>query len=164
MTNDDLDRVLEWRNHPDVAKQMLRTETISADEHLTWFNHCQTTQDRHLLIFERNGPSGFVQFNSIPGSDVAEWGFYVAPGAPKGTGTQLGITALNHAFNSLCLHKVFGQVLSSNTRSIYLHKRLGFSPEGILREHQLRDQEHFDIHCYGLLHDEWPTDVEPPSS
>jgi RimJ/RimL family protein N-acetyltransferase len=70
-------------------------------------------------------------------------------------GKLLGQTALDHAFNQLRLHKVCGQALASNQKSIRMHLSLGFQAEGILREQYSNGTTRQDIHCFGLLAHEW---------
>jgi RimJ/RimL family protein N-acetyltransferase len=84
-----------------------------------------------------------------------DWGFYVAPDAPKGSGTLLGQRALAFAFEEMQVHKLFGQVIAKNIASIRFHERLGFRHEGRLREHVLIQTEHHDLMCFGLLRQEW---------
>ncbi len=157
MTEFDLGCVLTWRNHPDVRRYMCSQNEITLDEHQRWF--VRTLQDprKNLLIFEvGNEPLGFVNFSELACGGVADWGFYAAPAAPKGTGRRLGLTALDHAFNQLNLHKICGQVIGDNDRSIRLHRSLGFQQEGILRNQHYDGERFHDVICFGLLSHEWP--------
>jgi len=156
MTADDLAMVLEWRNHPDVRQFMYTQHQISMDEHRQWFERVQADSRKHLLIFEVNAEAlGFINFSESASFPVCDWGFYVAPCAPKGTGFKMGTSALTYAFNELSLHKVCGQALSFNQRSISFHLKLGFFQEGRLREQFYDGQQYHDVVCFGLLADEW---------
>lgn len=125
----DLDQVRAWRNAPDIRKHMRNTHEISAAEHQTWFERATNDPGKALLIFESALRSlGFVQFDGIKTGKLAEWGFYTAPDAPKGTGSKLGKAALDYAFNNLKLHAVFGRAKPDNTASINFHQKLGFTP------------------------------------
>lgn len=156
MVQADLEMVLEWRNHPDVRRYMYSQHEISLDEHRRWFEQSALNPARHLLVFELDGaPVGFVNFNRLNSYVVADWGFYVAPDAPKGSGRLLGRAALNHAFNELALHKVCGQALAYNERSINFHRRLGFQQEGILRDQHFDGEHYHYVVCFGLLRHEW---------
>lgn len=156
MGGDDLERVLAWRNHPDVRFRMLAQEEILADEHRKWFEFASRDEARRLLIVEENGVAfGYVSFSYLGQPDTAEWGFYVAPGAPKGSGRKLGDAALNYAFRDLDLHKVFGQVLDSNAASIKFHHAMGFRQEGVLRAHRRIGNNYHDLILFGLLRHEW---------
>ncbi|NQD81421.1 UDP-4-amino-4,6-dideoxy-N-acetyl-beta-L-altrosamine N-acetyltransferase, partial [Pseudomonas sp. CrR14] len=115
MREDDLERVLGWRNHPDVRRFMYTQHAITPSEHRKWYESSQLNPARSLLIFEQAGePLGFVNITQTVAEHIADWGFYLAPGAPRGTGQQLGEAALAFAFDSLGLHKVCGQALAFN--------------------------------------------------
>lgn len=158
MEEADLELVLSWRNHPDVRRWMYTTHEIAMDEHRRWFDAACEDPERHLLVYVSNGaPLGFVNLNQLRGEDVAEWGFYLAPSAPAGSGSALGITALDHAFGALGLHKVSGHALAGNERSIRFHQRLGFQKEGVRRDQHLgADGERHSVASFGLVKDEWP--------
>lgn len=156
MTNEDLERVLAWRNHEEVRRYMYTQHEISLAEHSRWFERASQDSSRHLLVFESDAvPLGFINLHQIALGGVADWGFYVAPDAPKGTGRQLGQTALQHAFTHLGLHKLCGQALGFNERSIKFHRSLDFRQEGILREQHFDGQSYHDVVCFGLLASEW---------
>jgi UDP-4-amino-4,6-dideoxy-N-acetyl-beta-L-altrosamine N-acetyltransferase len=157
MAAEDLERVLAWRNHPEVRRYMYTTQKIPLEEHRLWFERALQDQGRLLLIFELEGqPRGYVQITGISPGGIGDWGFYVAPDAGKGTGRALGNTALNYAFNELGLHKVCGRALDYNERSIRFHRALGFKQEGVLRDQHFDGVRYHDVVCFGLLHDEWP--------
>lgn len=156
MTSDDLERVLLWRNDPEVRRYMYTQHKIGLDEHRRWFEISQRNTARHLLIFEQqNVPLGFVNITEGTAGHVADWGFYLAPEAPRGTGRLLGQATLDFAFGQLRLHKICGQALGFNERSIRFHLALGFTQEGVLRDqHFDGDHYHAVIH-FGLLRNEW---------
>ncbi|WP_261845153.1 UDP-4-amino-4,6-dideoxy-N-acetyl-beta-L-altrosamine N-acetyltransferase [Aliamphritea ceti] len=157
MCDQDLEYVLEWRNHPDIRRFMYSQQEIGKEEHYTWFSKASIDPTKKLLIFEVDKePVGFVNFSSIRTGNIADWGFYLAPYAAKGTGAALGKTALDYAFNDLGLHKVCGEALSYNQKSIRFHQKMGFEMEGVLRDQFFDGQDYHSIHCFGLLHSEWP--------
>jgi UDP-4-amino-4,6-dideoxy-N-acetyl-beta-L-altrosamine N-acetyltransferase len=78
-----------------------------------------------------------------------------APHAPKGTGRALAQVALAHAFGAMALHKVCGQAIAGNQRSIDLHLALGFRQEGLLRDQHFDGQHYHGVVCFGLLQSEW---------
>jgi len=158
MKPEDLEQVLAWRNHPDVRRFMYTQHEISLDEHLRWFERASVDASRHLLIFEREGEAlGFISLHEIAAGGIADWGFYAAPDAPKGTGRQLGEHSLAYAFDHLAMHKVCGQALAFNERSIQFHQKLGFRQEGLLREQHFGCDRYHDVVCFGLLASEWKT-------
>ncbi len=156
MIHADLELVLAWRNHPDVRRYMYTQHEITLDEHQCWFERTLPDPKKHLLIFEVNQqPLGFVNFNETGNGGIADWGFYVAPDGPKGSGRKLGCAALSHAFTQLKLHKVCGQALAYNQRSILFHQSLGFQQEGMLRDQHFDSERYHHVICFGLLSHEW---------
>jgi UDP-2,4-diacetamido-2,4,6-trideoxy-beta-L-altropyranose hydrolase len=157
MQEPDLERVLAWRNHPDVRRHMYTQRLITLDEHRDWFERASQAPQRYLLIYEQDGePLGFVNLNLIDEqAGRAEWGFYLAPEAPRGSGQALGHCTLDHAFTNLGLHKLCGEVLADNPRSQRLHERLGFRREATLRDHFHDGNTYHDVIGFGLLAEEW---------
>jgi UDP-4-amino-4,6-dideoxy-N-acetyl-beta-L-altrosamine N-acetyltransferase len=156
MAADDLALVLAWRNHPAVRASMLRQHEITAEEHQRWFDRAAHDPTRKLLLaHDADAPIGFVHFSNVAEGGVADWGFYAAPDAPRGSGTKLGAAALDLAFGELQLHKVCGQALAFNAPSVRLHAKLGFSREGVLREQHRIGEHHHDLVCFGILQREW---------
>ncbi|KEF31659.1 GCN5-related N-acetyltransferase [Marinobacter nitratireducens] len=135
---------------------MYTTHEIRLEEHRKWFSGASVNPEIDLLIFEREEkPQGFVNLTRTRCNLVADWGFYLAPDAKKGTGRELGISALNFAFEQLGLHKVCGQALGFNERSIAFHQRLGFLQEGCFRDQHYDGERFHDVVCFGLLKSEW---------
>jgi UDP-4-amino-4,6-dideoxy-N-acetyl-beta-L-altrosamine N-acetyltransferase len=127
MHDGDLLTVLTWRNHPSVKHFMWTSKDISQEEHRAWFRRVSQDATRSVWVFEKEGqPLGFVQFSKTFDESVAEWGFYVAPNSPKGTGYELGMSALQIAFVQLCVSKVIGNIMDHNEASIRFHRKLGF--------------------------------------
>lgn len=153
----DLAMVRQWRNHPEVRGCMYTEHEIGEAEHRAWFQRFRDNPDRHLLLAEREGqPFGFVNIQRVDAQALrAEWGFYLAPEAPRRSGQALGLAALAHVFETLGLHKLCGEALASNQRSRRFHERLGFTQEAHLRDHHFDGHTYHDVIGYGLLRSEW---------
>lgn len=153
-----LDLVLEWRNSPTVRNGMFSNKVISHSEHLAWFSRISADDSCFWFLHtDKTGtPDGVVNFTTYrPAHRDAFWGFYKNPASPSGTGTALGIEALDWAFGTLALHKLNAEVLSTNTRSQRFHEKLGFTLEGKIRDSHLLDSVYLDVWRYGILVKEW---------
>lgn len=154
----DLELILEWRNHPDVRLSMFNSKIILLEDHRAWFAKVSTEKSSSWFIFndENESPVGVISFtnHSVVNRNIF-WGFYTAPNATPGTGTKLGIEALDYAFNSLNLLKVNGEVLSTNPRSIAFHKKLGFSQEGLFIKNHFDGENFIDVLRLGIFEDGW---------
>jgi RimJ/RimL family protein N-acetyltransferase len=70
-------------------------------------------------------------------------------------GRALGNATLHYGFIELGLHKICGQALDFNERSIRFHERLGFKQEGVLQDQHYDGQNYHAVVCFGLLAEEW---------
>lgn len=148
----DLEMLLRWRNSDQVRRYMFSTRPISEQEHRRWFEALRDDRSRHPLIFSHDGqPSGFVSFGPVRHGGISDWGFYVAPDSPRGTGRMLGDAAISYAFSRLHLHKVCGEVLSLNEASRRFHLSLGFREEGVLIEQHFDGAIYHDVVRFGLV-------------
>ena len=155
MKESDLKQVLKWRNHPDIRKCMYSNHKIETDEHKEWFIKSCEDPAITLLIYQQGKKAcGFVSIKQTSFPKVAKWGFYVAPNAQKGSGFELGKLAIKYAFEQLGFHKLCGEALSFNEKSIVFHQRLGFVQEGYIKEHHFDGNEFQDIVLFGLLSNE----------
>ncbi len=156
LCKNDLPMLLEWRNHPEVRQFMFTQHEIGVEEHASWFARASLDAGKKLFVVEENKQAiGYVQFSLMVNESIANWGFYIRPNSPKGTGLNLGVIALDYAFRKLKLHKVCGQVIEGNVISISFHQRLGFILEGVLREQQIIEGIYRNTYCLGLLANEW---------
>ena len=156
MTEDDLVQVLAWRNDWAIRRFMLTQQEIAFENHRNWFIGASKDKTRQLLIYEdADGPVGHMNFKIDASTGIADWGFYAAPGAARGTGRAMGHESLAFAFGTLGLHKVCGQVLDFNEPSRGMHLALGFVEEGVLRQQARVNDAYHDLFCYGILAGEW---------
>ncbi|OOF45500.1 UDP-4-amino-4,6-dideoxy-N-acetyl-beta-L-altrosamine N-acetyltransferase [Rodentibacter trehalosifermentans] len=158
LSNTDLEEILAIRNHDEIRKYMFNTQLISLEQHKEWFQrYLQDNSKITLLgVDEQANIIGVLNINFLTSDrKIVDWGFYVKPNSPKGSGTKLLILGLEKIFNEYQSRKVFGQSIGFNDKSIQIHKKLGFKQEGILREHYHRDGKFYDIYEFGLLNTEY---------
>lgn len=158
ITKDDLPLLLNWRNQESIREVMFNTDVILWEQHSQWFNNLQKSDSVVSKIFYFDqipyGVLNITQIDSI--NQTCEWGFYIgSPHAPKGMGTILGYTALNYIFQELHIRKISAQVFDFNDKSINFHNKMGFTQEGKLREHVLKNGRYIGILLYGFLSSEW---------
>jgi UDP-4-amino-4,6-dideoxy-N-acetyl-beta-L-altrosamine N-acetyltransferase len=153
----ELALMLSWRNAPEVRRNMYTRHEIALDDHLAWWARLQGRADVRYHMFEAGGvPLGIIGFSAIDAvNGHASWAFYAAPGAPRGTGSQMELLALDQAFGAMGLHKLHCEVLDFNLPVIRLHEKFGFRIEGTLREHHRMDDRYVDIVRLGILAHEW---------
>lgn len=158
ITAADLDNVRSWRNAPKVRENMYSSHEISAEEHKAWFERLRHDDSSRWLIYTnaQGTDEGVVYFtNYSPRSGSVFWGFYATPTASPGVGSRMEIEALDHAFSDLDIHKLNCEVLTSNPGVIKLHRKFGFTEEGLFRDYHFNGADYTDVLRLGLTADEW---------
>jgi len=120
-TQDDSEKLFNWRNHPSIRAVSRNSEEIGSSDHQEWYSAVLYSSDRVLLIGEfQDKPVGVVRFD-IEGNE-AEVSIYVVPDIHlSGTGQELLQSAEQWIKNfkpELC--KVNATVLGDNDRSHHL--------------------------------------------
>lgn len=155
LQKEDLDIILEWRNHEAVRSYMFNKEMIKREDHFRWYESLMTRTDRFAFCFAPYGEiKGFAQI-SLTSGGVAEWGFYVNPNTTPGIGKYLAYNVIEFLFNEMNVRKISARVIDFNQRSIALHKKFNFVAEGVLRQEHLDKNHCYDVICFGLLKNEW---------
>lgn len=147
MRLDDILRVREWRNLPDVARYMYTDHVISEGEHARWFGDALERDDRRYWIIELDGaPVGLANVVEISRRHRrASWAFYLADPhvRGRGVGSFTERFVLNYAFGHLKLNKLCCEVLASNEAVVAMHRKFGFRVDGVLRNH-IWKADHFE--------------------
>jgi UDP-4-amino-4,6-dideoxy-N-acetyl-beta-L-altrosamine N-acetyltransferase len=158
MAEADLPLVLKWRNSDFVRNYMYTDHIITPEEHRAWFSRARKDENARHLVFEADGqPTGVVNVTNLDAANgTCHWGFYVGrPDAARGTGTRMGILALEYIFDHLHVRKCIGEVLAFNDASLRYHKRLGFTEEGILKARVAKRGRLEDVVVVGHFADRW---------
>ncbi len=81
----------------------------------------------------------------------------------KGYGTEATKLILEHAFDTLELHRIALEVFAFNTRAQHVYKKLGFRQEGVLRDALLWEGEYHDAVVMSLLRPDYRTKQTHPA-
>ena len=86
----------------------------------------------------------------------AELTCYVAPESQRqGVATEACRLVIDYGFDHLSISKITARIFGSNQSSCGLADKLGFAHEGALQDHVFHDGQYLDLHCYGLLEEDW---------
>ncbi|HEY5009389.1 MAG TPA: UDP-4-amino-4,6-dideoxy-N-acetyl-beta-L-altrosamine N-acetyltransferase [Caulobacteraceae bacterium] len=156
---EDSQRLLDWRNRPEVSAYMYTDHLISADEHARWFESALAARDRRYWIIELDGaPVGMV---NLAGIDLvrrrSEWAYYLAEPSTRGrgVGAVVEFMVIDHVFKDLGLNKLWCEVLVDNEAVWKLHESFGFRREALYRDHVWKAGRLQDVVGLGLLADDW---------
>jgi UDP-4-amino-4,6-dideoxy-N-acetyl-beta-L-altrosamine N-acetyltransferase len=158
MTLADTAQVLEWRNQPDIARNMFDDRPIDPDRHAAWVRSAVASPAHRYWIIEHDGVELGVA--NLAGIDIrnrrCSWAFYIADPKYRGpVGVAVELRILEIVFAEMGLEKLSGEVLAFNERTIALHERLGFSRGGVLRSHVWRADGPHDVVVLSMLRSDW---------
>ena len=128
-------------DHANVHLLIFETDVSKGGEPMGLVNVTQMTADKYqtLQLANTHAPNPNASNpNSLSANEkTASWGFYLSPNSAKGQGLgfALGVLAIAQIFNTTAIGKITAQVLAYNTASLALHRKLGFSETGVLKQH-----------------------------
>ncbi|AZS23431.1 MULTISPECIES: UDP-4-amino-4,6-dideoxy-N-acetyl-beta-L-altrosamine N-acetyltransferase [unclassified Caulobacter] len=155
----DRERLLAWRNSPDVSAYMYSDHKIGHEEHDHWFDVARHDPRRRYWVIEADGePVGLANLADI---DFAHrrcaWAYYLA--SPKvrglGVGSFVEFQIIEYVFGQLGLNKLWCEVLISNESVWRLHELYGFQREALFRQHVMKQGHEVDVVGLGLLSCDW---------
>jgi RimJ/RimL family protein N-acetyltransferase len=162
----DIQHFLKWFNDPDVIHYLAMYLPMTEMAEEKWIENSAARlaagTDVHFVIEATDGeasvPIGTIGLDSISPKDHSAV-FGIAIGEKdywsKGYGTEATQLLIDYGFQQLNLHRVSSSAFSFNTRSIGLHKKVGFREEGRQREGVFKNGQYHDHVGFGILRDEW---------
>ena len=157
MCREDTADVVRMRAEPEVQAQLFSERPPTIEEHLRWLADMEARGDRHeFMIVERAsgrsvGTIGLSRIDLV--NRRAEYGVLIGePGARgKGLAAEASRLLLGYAFGTLGLRRVYLHVFARNTDALRLYRRVGFQPEGVLRQHVRKGDEFLDVAVMAVL-------------
>lgn len=156
---EDRERLLAWRNSPEVATYMYSDHPIGRAEHDRWFDAMPNRRDRRYWIIEVNDePVGLVNLADIDETHRrCAWAYYLASPSLRGlgVGSYVEFWAIEYVFRRLGFNKLWCEVLLSNEAVWKLHEMYGFRREALFRDHVIKGGRPADVVGLGLLARDW---------
>ncbi|MFB6611893.1 GNAT family N-acetyltransferase [Agromyces sp. NPDC056379] len=168
-TDADLDRILEWRNAPEVTRWLIRTEVEPGAFRTTWLDGVDDPNDHSAVavLGDEVVGTGALWITDAMGQshvDDGPWrraeagiGYLLDPAhAGNGYATEIARALLDLAFGELGVHRVTAGCFADNTASWRIMEKLGMRRE----QHGVRDSWHAELgwidgYTYAMLADEW---------
>ena len=155
----DKDRLLVWRNSPEVSAYMYTDHQITPEEHERWFAGIEGDARRAYWIIEMDGaPVGLANLYDIDRRQRrCAWAYYLAEPAVRGRGIGgcVEYLMIEKVFGEYGLTKLWCEVLASNVSVRKLHEAFGFQVEARLCGHAVRAHKRVDVLGLGLLAADW---------
>ncbi|OJF09908.1 GNAT family N-acetyltransferase [Couchioplanes caeruleus] len=145
-------RYQSWRSPYSLDKARYAVQTMVAADpgQPGWFQYAVELPDEAALI-------GDVGVNLADNLMQAEIGYTLDPRwQGHGYASEAVRGVLGHLFTVRGLRRVSAECDARNTASARLLERVGFTREGLRRQHTWIKNEWTDDLLYGLLSDEWP--------
>lgn len=156
---EDRDRLLAWRNMPEVSAWMYSDHEISPEEHARWFAAALgDTRRRYWVIVLDGEPVGLANlYDMAPEHRRCAWAYYLASPSTrgKGVGAYVEFSILDHVFGQLGFNKLWCEVLAANEPVWRLHESFGFRREALFRAHVIKNGAFADVVGLGLLAEDW---------
>ena len=132
--------IVRWRNNENVYHNFIFSEPFTEAMHQNWLeSQVKTGQVAQFIIYvkESDIPIGSVYFRDIDyKAGVAEYGIFIGEDdyIGKGYGTEAAVLALQYAFETMTLQKVFVRVFADNIADVRSYDKVGFEQTDY-REH-----------------------------
>ncbi len=165
MRDEDIDRILEYRNLPEVSRWLLRTEVDRADFRAAWRRGAADPNDRSVAVTLDSVVIGTVSLYvrdgmgqpGMPPGTEAEIGYIFDPNyGGHGYATEAVSAMLAYSFDRLGVRRITAGCYADNLPSVRLLEKLGMRRE----QHGVGDSWHAELgwvdgYTYALLGDEW---------
>ena len=155
----DLTNLHRWHNDPQLYKSLgssFRYVSLAAEEKWLQARLAYTVSEVYLAVCDRmtGAMVGYTSLRAIEWlSRHAEFHLVIGDVASrgKGYGASAARQMMAHSFGDLGLHRLWLEVLASNTAAIATYQKCGFNEEGRLSQHVFKDGSHVDVLIMGIL-------------
>jgi len=148
------DRVTRWLSYDSRDREGARAMLEGA------LSRRQAVQPRNEYYLAVAAPSsdqmiGFCRIG-LSGVKAGKLGYAIAASEwGKGYATDAARTMIRFGFGELGLHRISAAIGPENQASIRVAEKLGFTREGVLRDHVFTNGHWRDSVLYSLLEQEW---------
>jgi diamine N-acetyltransferase len=139
-------------------RNIITSMPISYSEEEVWYeNYLKNKNYKIFIIRKRKTPEaiGYIRINDIDIlNQKLELGIDIIPSMQ---GKEYGYNALDliikFIFTSMNINKIYAIIISTNTKSINLFKKLGFKEEGVFIKEYFKGGTFMDVSRYYLVND-----------
>jgi RimJ/RimL family protein N-acetyltransferase len=172
--DEDIDRILEYRNLPEVTRWLIRTEVDPASFRAAWRRAAEDPDDYGVVVTLDGVVIGTVSLEVVDGMGQpgmprrteAQFGYIFDPAyAGQGYATEAVSAMVAHAFDLLGVRRITAGCFADNLASVRILEKVGMRRE----QHGIGDSWHaalgwVDGYTYGLLAQEWRERTAPGST
>jgi RimJ/RimL family protein N-acetyltransferase len=157
----DAGAVHRWFNNAEATATLMETrDSFSEEQARAWVERATDTsgEDRKwaILVEGHEQPIGFTALYGLGRQTAPELGAMIGDQARgKGIGREAERLTLEKAFGEFGAHRVYGRIPAFNEAAKRVVAWLGWTHEGVMREHIKRDGKLIDCEVWGVTAEEW---------
>jgi RimJ/RimL family protein N-acetyltransferase len=169
--DEDVDRILEYRNLPQVTRWLLRTEVDPADLRATWRRTAENPDDHSKAVTLDGVVIGTVSLDVVDGMGQpgmpprteADLGYIFDPAyGGHGYATEAVTAMVAYAFDRLGVRRITAGCFADNLPSVRILEKVGMRRE----QHGIGDSWHAELgwvdgYTYALLAEAWRHETSP---
>lgn len=161
LEHEDAPRIVPWLNDPEVTRTLAMRRPVNVETEQAFIAKLYTSDQDLVLGIALTAGDELIGATGLECIDAtnrhARFGIFIGKKSAWGAGHGTAATALmlQHAFETLNLHRVWLHVFEHNARAIRIYEKLGFQREGVLRQEVYRDGRYWDVITMAMLRPEW---------
>lgn len=160
LTEDDVDKIVQWANDPEVTQFVTLTYPMTYEQELEWIKNSSGKTDKFVFGIETKdgmyiGNISIANINYIhrtatTGAMIGDKDYW-----DKGYGSEAKMLLLNYAFNTLNLRKICSGAIAFNERSIAYQKKTGGEVEGVKKAQFYKNGQYYDEIKLAVFKENW---------
>lgn len=168
---DDIDRILEYRNLPEVTRWLLSTKVDPASLRVAWRQAAENPDDHSAAVTLDGVVIGTVSLAVVDGmgqpgmplKTEAHLGYIFDPAyGGHGYATEAVTAMVAHAFDRLGIRRITAGCFADNLASVRILEKVGMRRE----QHGIGDSWHAELgwldgYTYALLAETWRREAAP---
>jgi RimJ/RimL family protein N-acetyltransferase len=172
--DEDVDRILEYRNRPEVTRWLLRTEVDPSSFRAAWRRAAEDPDDHSVAMTLNGVVIGTVSLDvldgmgqpGMPTRTEGQLGYIVDPRyGGRGYATEAVTAMMAYAFDRLGVRRITAACFADNLASVRILEKVGMRRE----QHGIGDSWHAELgwvdgYTYALLAEEWRSTTAATSS
>ncbi|MEW2143260.1 GNAT family protein [Micromonospora vinacea] len=169
--DDDVDRILEYRNLPQVTRWLLRTQVDPAPFRAAWRRAAENPYDHSMAATLDGVVIGTVSLDVVDGMGQpgmpprteAQLGYIFDPAyGGRGYATEAVSAVVAHAIDRLGVRRITAGCFADNLASVRILEKVGMRRE----QHGVGDSWHAELgwvdgYTYALLAETWHREAAP---
>ncbi|MDG4809498.1 GNAT family N-acetyltransferase [Micromonospora sp. WMMD1120] len=169
--SEDVDRILEYRNLPEVTRWLLRTTVEPASFRAAWQRAAEDPNDHSVAVTLDGVVIGTVSLDVVdgmgqpgmPARTEAELGYIFDPAyGGHGYATEAVTAMVAHGFDRLDIRRITAGCFADNLASVRILEKVGMRRE----QHGVGDSWHAELgwvdgYTYALLAAQWRRETTP---